>query len=35
MYNINRMSTFLKLLLACLICMGVVAAIVYAIKWLW
>ena len=36
MYNINmNMPTVLKLLLACLICIGVVLAVVYAGKWLW
>jgi len=29
------MQTFLKLLLACLICVGLVTAVVYAVKWLW
>jgi hypothetical protein len=29
------MSTVLKVLLTCLICLGFVTAIVYAIKWLW
>ncbi len=29
------MPTVLKLLLACLICIGLVTAIVYALKWLW
>lgn len=28
------MATVLKLMLACLICIGVVLAIVYAVKWL-
>ena len=28
------MATVLKLMLACLICIGVVVVIVYAVKWL-
>ena len=29
------MPTVLKLLLACLICVGLVTVVVYAVKWLW
>jgi len=29
------MPTGLKLLLACLICIGVVTVVVYAFEWLW
>ena len=29
------MPTVLKLLFACIICIGVVSTAVYAVKWLW
>ncbi len=38
MYNIferKKMPTVVKFLLACLICISIAVAVVYAIKWLW
>ncbi len=29
------MPTAVKFIVACLICIGIAAAIVYAVKWLW
>ncbi len=29
------MPIVIKFLLACLICIGIAAAVVYAVKWLW
>ncbi len=38
MYNLykrDNMSTVIKFLVACLICVTVATAVVYAVKWLW
>ncbi len=34
-YEREKMPTIIKFLLACLLCIGIATAIVYAVKWLW